>query len=87
MSKSKLSHGSALFTACSPFNNVHTFQTYLALAKGGLVDDHILILPIGHYQSSVTAPSEVIDEIEKYPFTINILPLFSQPFHCISLLF
>ena len=31
------------------------------------MDDHVLILPIGHYQSSVSAPSEVIDEIEKYP--------------------
>ncbi|KAJ8299800.1 hypothetical protein KUTeg_023860 [Tegillarca granosa] len=27
-------------------------KTYLALAKGGLVDDHVLILPIGHYQST-----------------------------------
>lgn len=44
------------------------FQTYLALAKGGLVDEHILILPIGHYQSSVTAPEDVLEEIEKYPF-------------------
>ncbi|KAL4225333.1 hypothetical protein ACF0H5_016021 [Mactra antiquata] len=41
-------------------------ETYLALAKGGLVNDHILILPIGHYQSSVTAPDEVMDEIAKY---------------------
>ncbi|XP_052802923.1 CWF19-like protein 1 isoform X2 [Mya arenaria] len=41
-------------------------ETYLALAKGGLVADHILILPIGHYQSSVTAPEEVINEIDKY---------------------
>ncbi|KAH3727587.1 CWF19-like protein 1 isoform X2 [Dreissena polymorpha] len=41
-------------------------QTYLALAKGGLVPDHILILPIGHYQSSVTAPDEVMNEIDKF---------------------
>lgn len=41
-------------------------ETYLALAKGGLVDDHILILPIGHYQSSVTALEDVTEEIEKY---------------------
>jgi len=42
-------------------------QCYLALAKGGLTDDHVLILPIGHYQSTVSAPSEIIDEIDKYP--------------------
>ncbi|KAL3841854.1 hypothetical protein ACJMK2_019951 [Sinanodonta woodiana] len=41
-------------------------QTYLALAKGGLVPDHVLILPIGHYQSTVMASSEVIEELDKY---------------------
>lgn len=41
-------------------------ETYLALAKGGLVGDHILILPIGHHQSTVLAPSEVVNEIDKY---------------------
>lgn len=41
-------------------------QCYLALAKGGLIDEHVLILPIGHHQSTVTSPSDVIDEIEKY---------------------
>jgi len=41
-------------------------QCYLALAKGGLTNDHVLILPIGHYQSTVMAPSDVLDEIEKY---------------------
>lgn len=41
-------------------------ETYLALAKGGLVVDHILILPIGHFQSTVTASIDVIEEIEKY---------------------
>lgn len=40
--------------------------TYLALAKGGLVADHILILPIGHHQSTTSAPSEVLDEINSY---------------------
>jgi len=44
------------------------WQCYLALAKGGLTDEHILILPIGHHQSTVSAPSDVIDEIEKYLF-------------------
>ncbi|XP_046585130.1 CWF19-like protein 1 isoform X1 [Haliotis rubra] len=41
-------------------------QTYLALAKGGLVEDHVLILPIEHVQSYVTSPSEVQQEIISY---------------------
>ena len=40
-------------------------QCYLALAKGGLTWDHILITPIGHYQSTVSAPDNIIDEIER----------------------
>ena len=51
---------------CSNYEIHIVFQTYLALAKGGLVEDHVLILPIGHYQSSVTAPADVIEEIDKY---------------------
>ncbi|XP_019403246.1 PREDICTED: CWF19-like protein 1 isoform X3 [Crocodylus porosus] len=39
---------------------------YLALAKGGLSNDHVLILPIGHYQSVVELSSEVVEEVEKY---------------------
>jgi Protein similar to CwfJ C-terminus 1 len=40
-------------------------QCYLALAKGGLNADHILILPIGHHQSIISSPDYVIDEIQK----------------------
>uniref|UniRef100_A0A1A8FKW9 CWF19-like protein 1 n=1 Tax=Nothobranchius korthausae TaxID=1143690 RepID=A0A1A8FKW9_9TELE len=39
---------------------------YLALAKGALVPRHVLILPIGHYQSVVELSSEVLEEMEKY---------------------
>ncbi|NWI13439.1 C19L1 protein, partial [Crypturellus soui] len=39
---------------------------YLALAKGGLLPDHVLILPIGHYQSVVDLPGEVVEEVTKY---------------------
>ncbi|XP_025025542.1 CWF19-like protein 1 isoform X2 [Python bivittatus] len=39
---------------------------YLALAKGGLSPDHVLILPIGHYQSMVELASEVVEEVDKY---------------------
>ncbi|XP_061182668.1 CWF19-like protein 1 [Saccostrea echinata] len=41
-------------------------ECYLALAKGGLVQDHTLILPIGHHQSMVLAPDDVREEIDKY---------------------
>ncbi|XP_025896473.1 CWF19-like protein 1 [Nothoprocta perdicaria] len=39
---------------------------YLALAKGGLLPDHVLILPIGHYQSVVDLSAEVVEEVTKY---------------------
>lgn len=41
-------------------------QCYLAMAKGGLTPHHMLILPIGHYQSVVELSSEVVVEMEKY---------------------
>ena len=43
-------------------------QCYIALAKGGLTSEHVLIAPIGHHQSVVSAPDEVVDEIELYPW-------------------
>ncbi|CAL1568360.1 unnamed protein product [Knipowitschia caucasica] len=39
---------------------------YLALAKGALTPRHLLILPIGHYQSVVDLASDVVEEMEKY---------------------
>lgn len=39
---------------------------YVALAKGGLMPDHILILPIGHYQSTVDLASDVVEEVDQY---------------------
>nr|KAF6424729.1 CWF19 like cell cycle control factor 1 [Molossus molossus] len=50
--------------------NVGT-HCYLALAKGGLSDDHVLILPIGHYQSVVELSAEVVEEVEKYKATLR----------------
>ncbi|XP_078000079.1 CWF19-like protein 1 [Glandiceps talaboti] len=46
-------------------------QTYLALAKGGLVAEHVLILPIGHYQSSVDLPQDCVEEIEQYKTSLR----------------
>jgi hypothetical protein len=34
---------------------IHT-QSYMALPKGGLVAEHVLILPIGHYAASTDTP-------------------------------
>lgn len=39
---------------------------YLALAKGGLVEDHVLILPIDHIRSSLEASDELREEIAKF---------------------
>ncbi|XP_023021689.2 CWF19-like protein 1 [Leptinotarsa decemlineata] len=41
-------------------------SAYLALAKGALVEEHFLICPIEHYQSSIGQPIEVLEEIEKF---------------------
>ncbi|KAM4614696.1 CWF19-like protein 1 [Polymixia lowei] len=44
---------------------------YLALAKGGLTPYHVLVLPIGHYQSVVELGSEVVEEMEKYKAAVR----------------
>ncbi|XP_077565675.1 CWF19-like protein 1 [Stigmatopora nigra] len=41
-------------------------HSYLALAKGGLNAGHLLILPIGHYRSTVELASEAVQEMDKY---------------------
>lgn len=46
-------------------------QCYIALAKGGLIPEHVLIAPIGHHQSVVTAPDDVIEEIEQYKSSLK----------------
>ena len=46
------------------------------MPKGPLVPEHVLILPIGHYQSIIELPEEVLEEVEKYPF--YILSLFKK---------
>ncbi|KAL8168569.1 UNVERIFIED_CONTAM: hypothetical protein K2H54_002836 [Gekko kuhli] len=44
---------------------------YLALAKGGLSPDHVLVLPIGHCQSMVELASEVVEEVEQYKASLK----------------
>lgn len=46
-------------------------QSYMTIAKGGLTSDHILILPIGHHQSTVVAPKDVVEEIDLYKNAIK----------------
>lgn len=46
-------------------------HAYLAMAKGGLVEDHVLILPVEHHQSTAEAPENVLDEIEKFKSAIK----------------
>lgn len=44
---------------------------YLALAKGALTPQHLLILPIGHYQSVVDLASDVVEEMKKYKSAVR----------------
>lgn len=60
-------------------------ESYLALAKGGLVDDHLLILPIEHHQSVLTLPESVLEEIGKFKEALikyceeqNKVPIFFE---------
>nr|CAI5863571.1 unnamed protein product [Callosobruchus analis] len=41
-------------------------HSYLALAKGGMVEEHFLICPIEHHQSSIAQPDEVLNEINNF---------------------
>nr|CAD7456044.1 unnamed protein product [Timema tahoe] len=49
------------------FDQDGTGKAYLALAKGGLVPEHLLILPVTHHQSLSDVPEAVAKEIKKYP--------------------
>ncbi|XP_018327175.1 CWF19-like protein 1 [Agrilus planipennis] len=59
------------FCLASPSVEKHLIITvgedvYLALAKGGLVEEHLLICPIEHHQSALHLPHNVLSEIEKF---------------------
>ncbi len=41
-------------------------HAYMALAKGGLTPEHVMILPIAHYASSMDIPEEVEKEVSKF---------------------
>lgn len=41
-------------------------SVYLAVAKGGLVNEHLLICPIEHHQCSIGLPETVLQEVDKF---------------------
>jgi hypothetical protein len=41
-------------------------KSYLAYAKGALNNDHLLIIPIDHVQSSIHADPDLLEDINKY---------------------
>lgn len=41
-------------------------QCYLAFAKGAINNDHVLICPVQHHNSTVVAPDDVVMEMEKF---------------------
>ncbi|KAK9884169.1 hypothetical protein WA026_005125 [Henosepilachna vigintioctopunctata] len=59
------------FCLASPSVERHLIVTvgdhcYMALAKGGVVEEHLLICPIQHYQSSLNQPELVKLEMDQY---------------------
>ncbi|XP_023655894.1 CWF19-like protein 1 isoform X2 [Paramormyrops kingsleyae] len=44
---------------------------YVALAKGGLTSDHVLVLPIGHCQSAVELSAEELSELQRYKAAVR----------------
>ncbi|XP_066249101.1 CWF19-like protein 1 [Euwallacea similis] len=59
------------FCLSSPSVEKHLVVTvgescYLALAKGGMVEEHFLICPMEHFQSSLSCTEEVLQEMQKF---------------------
>ncbi|XP_076298185.1 CWF19-like protein 1 isoform X1 [Lasioglossum baleicum] len=60
-------------------------ENYVALARGGLVEEHFLILPITHHQSLSILPQDVKEEMDryknaitKYYGTVDKVPVFFE---------
>ncbi|CAK9830877.1 CWF19-like protein 1 [Anthophora retusa] len=60
-------------------------EIYVALARGGLVENHFLILPITHHQSLSILPKDVKEEMDqyknaitKYYATMDKVPVFFE---------
>lgn len=70
-SKLEFDQSKCWFCLSSPVVSKHLVisvgtEIYLALAKGGLVEDHFLILPITHHQSLSILPKNVKEEMDLY---------------------
>lgn len=48
-------------------------DVYLALAKGGLVPQHVLIIPVTHHFSTTSIPDSVASEIEQFKTALRKL--------------
>lgn len=46
-------------------------HAYLALPKGPLNDNHLLILPIAHHRCALELPDEVANEIDKFKSSLR----------------
>jgi hypothetical protein len=73
--RTKIPAGPCWFCLSSPDLEKHLIasigeHSYIALAKGGLVDEHLLIIPIGHYSSSLHVPKEELEEIEHFKMSL-----------------
>ncbi|XP_052360711.1 LOW QUALITY PROTEIN: CWF19-like protein 1, partial [Oncorhynchus keta] len=72
----QLTSGPCWFCLASPQVEKHLVisigtHCYLALAKGSLTPQHVLVLPIGHYQSVVELSSEVVKELDRYKMAVR----------------
>lgn len=41
-------------------------ESYIALDKGAITDDHVLVVPVEHYPSTLDVPESTADEISRY---------------------
>ena len=60
-------------------------HNYIALPKGGLVKEHLLIIPIEHHQSSIDIPKESLREVDlmktvlkDFYATMDLCPVFYE---------
>lgn len=65
------SSGPCWFCLSSPDVGTHLVvsvgeQCYCALAKGPIMQGHVLVLPIEHFPSTVSLPDDTIAEMRKY---------------------
>jgi diadenosine tetraphosphate (Ap4A) HIT family hydrolase len=47
--------------------------------KGGIVDDHVILVPIAHYHSFSELPPQMLEEMETYISQVPSSALFLSP--------